>query len=113
MNERDFFYWLQGFFELTGAEKLDKKQVKMVKEHMQLVAIKVTPGFSNGDPSIISIPTIFGPSPNNTNPFAIKQEEPVKVEITCNDKPTLDIQNRNVTYCATKVNKDIKCEVTC
>lgn len=42
MNERDFYYWLQGFFELSGAKELNKRQVKMIKEHMELVTNKVT-----------------------------------------------------------------------
>lgn len=42
MNERDFYYWLQGYFELSGSKTLDEEQVKMVKEHMALVATKVT-----------------------------------------------------------------------
>lgn len=42
MNERDFFYWLQGFFELSGAAELNRQQVKVIKEHMSLVAEKVT-----------------------------------------------------------------------
>lgn len=43
MNERDFFYWLQGFFELAGTNTLSEKQVEMIKEHMTLVAEKKTP----------------------------------------------------------------------
>lgn len=43
VNERDFYYWLRGFFELTGAKTLDEQQVKMIKEHMDLVSNKVTP----------------------------------------------------------------------
>jgi len=43
MTERDFVYWLKGFFELTQADKIDKKQMKMIKEHLDLVMYKVTP----------------------------------------------------------------------
>ena len=42
MNEKEFVYWLQGFFELSGAEQLDQTQVKMIKEHLQLVFEKKT-----------------------------------------------------------------------
>ena len=42
MNERDFCYWLQGYFELNGAEELSAKQVEIVREHLQLVLNKVT-----------------------------------------------------------------------
>lgn len=42
MNTQDFCYWLQGFFELTGEDKLSEQQVKMIKEHLQLVFNKQT-----------------------------------------------------------------------
>lgn len=42
MNERDFAYWLQGFFELTNTETLSAEQVRVVKEHLALVFDKVT-----------------------------------------------------------------------
>ena len=42
MNERDFAYWLQGFFEMTESETLTKEQVGMIKEHLELVFEKKT-----------------------------------------------------------------------
>lgn len=42
MGTQDFCYWLQGFFELTGQDKLDETQVKMIKEHLALVFKKET-----------------------------------------------------------------------
>ena len=42
MDERDFYYWLRGFFELSDAKTLSEAQVRMIKEHMNLVATKVT-----------------------------------------------------------------------
>jgi len=42
MNERDFAYWLQGFFEMTESESLSSAQVKMIKEHLALVFDKQT-----------------------------------------------------------------------
>lgn len=42
MNERDFFYWLQGYFELTDSNQLSEKQVQVIREHMALVAKKET-----------------------------------------------------------------------
>jgi hypothetical protein len=46
MNERDFCYWLQGFFEVSNSETLTKEQVLMIKEHLQLVFYNVTKPFS-------------------------------------------------------------------
>lgn len=43
MTSDNFAYWLQGFFELTGTNQLSEKQVRMIKEHLQLVFNKVTP----------------------------------------------------------------------
>jgi len=44
MTPENFFYWLQGFFELSGTtETLTKTQVLIIKDHMALVANKVTP----------------------------------------------------------------------
>ena len=43
MTEKDFMYWLQGFFELSGATSLNEDQVKVLKEHVALVMKKVTP----------------------------------------------------------------------
>jgi hypothetical protein len=45
MNEREFCYWLQGFFELNGEDLVDlsAEQVRMIKDHLNLVFKKVTP----------------------------------------------------------------------
>lgn len=37
MKATDFVQWLNGFFELSGDDKLDENQVKIVKEHIKLV----------------------------------------------------------------------------
>lgn len=42
MTEKDFCYWLQGFFEMTEADVLSQKQVLMIREHLALVFNKVT-----------------------------------------------------------------------
>lgn len=42
MNEREFCYWLKGFFELTDTNDVDAVQVAMIKEHLDLVFTKVT-----------------------------------------------------------------------
>lgn len=42
MSEKNFCYWLQGFFEMTEADTLSKKQILMIKEHLNLVFTKVT-----------------------------------------------------------------------
>lgn len=39
MTSRDFAYWLQGFFEISGTDALtmNAEQVSMVKRHLNLV----------------------------------------------------------------------------
>lgn len=37
MTSRDFAYWLQGFFEVSNAETITKKQTTMIKKHLNLV----------------------------------------------------------------------------
>jgi hypothetical protein len=43
MHSNSFVYWLNGFFELSGATTLDEKQVKIIKEHIAMTLTKVTP----------------------------------------------------------------------
>lgn len=37
MTSRDFCFWLQGFFEITGADKIEAPQAKSIKKHLALV----------------------------------------------------------------------------
>ena len=37
MNTIDFCYWLQGHFELSGSDKLTEEQVRVIKNHLNLV----------------------------------------------------------------------------
>jgi hypothetical protein len=37
MKSRDFCFWLQGYFELTGIGELSGYQVEIVKKHLSLV----------------------------------------------------------------------------
>ncbi len=37
MKSRDFAFWLQGFFEVSGAAELTAPQTEMVKKHLALV----------------------------------------------------------------------------
>lgn len=66
MTERDFCYWLQGFFELTVQTSLTEWQVKMIKEHLDKV-------FNQSKAESITtkstwIPTVF---PSYNPPFTV------------------------------------------
>jgi hypothetical protein len=37
MTSRDFAFWLQGFFEISGTDEVTPEQVRMVKKHLNLV----------------------------------------------------------------------------
>lgn len=37
MKPRDFCYWLQGYFEIHGGFELDHEQIKVIKNHLNLV----------------------------------------------------------------------------
>jgi hypothetical protein len=43
MTTEQFTYWLQGYFELSGATSLNEQQVKIIKDHIALVINKQTP----------------------------------------------------------------------
>jgi hypothetical protein len=37
MTERDFCFWLRGFFELTGKQDISKEQAEMINAHLDYV----------------------------------------------------------------------------
>jgi hypothetical protein len=37
MTSRDFCYWLQGLFELSGAKSLDEEQTATIRAHLAMV----------------------------------------------------------------------------
>ncbi len=50
MTSRDFCYWLQGFFEVSGATTLSAEQAQCVKAHLNLVfKHEIDPTFGGPD----------------------------------------------------------------
>jgi len=49
MNERDFIYWLQGFFELRTPGPITEQQAAIIKEHLSLTLDKQTTLTMNWD----------------------------------------------------------------
>jgi hypothetical protein len=39
MKDRDFIYWLQGFFEIDNPTTINEEQTKMIKDHLQKVFV--------------------------------------------------------------------------
>lgn len=62
MTPEQFCYWLQGYFEMSETEKLDKKHVKILKDHLALVFKKVTPNYTVTTSSIDWSKSDLGPS---------------------------------------------------
>lgn len=64
MTEREFCYWLQGFFEMRpDAEPISGEQSKAIKEHLALVFTKITPSFTVTDaPSFVPLAEGHGTS---------------------------------------------------
>lgn len=56
MNERDFCYWIRGFFELSNTDYLDKHQVELIKKHLELV-------FENKTQPVDNLADLFNPDP--------------------------------------------------
>jgi len=50
MYSQDFCYWLQGYFEISGAKELDEKQIEIIKNHLNLVFKHEIDPQHEGDP---------------------------------------------------------------
>jgi hypothetical protein len=37
MTSRDFAFWLQGYFEISNPETINKGEVELIKKHLNLV----------------------------------------------------------------------------
>lgn len=90
MDSNSFVYWLNGFFELSGATALNEQQVQVIKEHIALVMTKVTP-------STVGAPIIYpylAPSPLLDKGW----------EVTCNTEQAVHVstdgtQDLNLPRC--------------
>ncbi len=48
MKSTEFAYWLMGYFEISGSEELTKKQVEIIKKHLNLVFFhEIDPSYTN------------------------------------------------------------------
>lgn len=115
MTPESFAYWLQGFFELSGTDKLTEKQVQIVKDHLALVFTKVTPervgkkkkkvkkitdlpvvGTSETitidpfvQPGVICTPLVIT-SPLEEAMKKLREDQPFHTTVTCSATPTAD-----------------------
>lgn len=69
MNERDFVYWLQGFFEISGSEKLTEQQVQIIKDHIKVCIEKQNNPFKMSPSSNINPMYPFGQFQTTISPL--------------------------------------------
>jgi beta-xylosidase len=43
MNEKQFIVWFHGFLEISEAKTLNRRQVQIIKDHLNQFFVKVTP----------------------------------------------------------------------
>lgn len=43
MTAEQFTMWLHGYLEISGATKLEEKELQVVKDHLEKFFVKVTP----------------------------------------------------------------------
>lgn len=87
MTTEQFTYWLQGFFELSGATTLNEEQVKVIRDHISLVMKKETPN---------SIGGLFDPKDPNIK-LAQYLSKPYTQELLCATNDTLIDVPTNLT----------------
>jgi hypothetical protein len=57
MDEKQFCYWLQGFFELSNQCYIDEKQTAQIRNHLKLVFDKITQIRDTGYANLYTGPT--------------------------------------------------------
>lgn len=57
MSPNDFCYWLQGFFEISGAKTLSENELQVVRDHLSVVFEKRTPDRSASSLQQLLTPT--------------------------------------------------------
>ena len=51
MTSRDFCYWLMGYFEISDTKNMSSDQIKMIKNHLNLVfKHEIDPSIDGNDP---------------------------------------------------------------
>lgn len=49
MTSRDFAYWLQGFLEISNPQTISESELKVIKDHLQLVFVhEIDPSINEG-----------------------------------------------------------------
>jgi hypothetical protein len=67
MTSRDFAFWLQGSFEISGSSELNERQVDIIKNHLALVFKHEIDPSMGGDKHQNELNDIHKPSKIETN----------------------------------------------
>jgi hypothetical protein len=51
MSPENFVYWLQGFLEVSCASEMSEQQLRIVRDHLELVLSKRTPAYAHPVPA--------------------------------------------------------------
>lgn len=97
MTPENFTFWLQGFMEIQNPTTLDKDQIQIIKDHLDLVFNKVTPVRVPIAAPTIPIP-ISPPAPT-TYPGIFPKTQPYS-PIT-NPTPSNPWEQSPTIYCST------------
>ena len=93
MTPENFTYFLQGFFEISDAKKLDETQVQIIKDHLDLVFNKVTPDRSESKLKEFEWPTKEENSNPNPSIFDLMPK------VYCSTSSTFDSSLYNKKVC--------------
>lgn len=86
MNERDFVFWLHGFFEISNAQTLAAAQVQEIKNHIDLVLKRNSTNFVGNAPILGKFlgPQDKNPKLVNFNFETQKKKEDIYITISKN-----------------------------
>lgn len=77
MYSQDFCYWLQGYFEISGAKEINEDQIEIIKNHLNLVFKHEIDPKHEGNPQVLqnihdgkpeSVPGLPGGKPSGWGP---------------------------------------------
>ncbi len=114
MTSRDFVYWLQGFFEISGSNELTEHQVDLIRRHLNMVFIhEIDPSMgppehqeklneAHSDPNIRIVPTSSMQKPIKVTSTLQEKIDPKVVQVALgteqNHKPSLGVRVIETPY---------------
>lgn len=72
MTTEQFCYWVQGFLEIQDPKNITEEQVKIIKDHLNLVFTKLTPPYKI---TKITFPETTPPLEPTTTPWIVPYDD--------------------------------------